>query len=176
MVFMDIRQHLFDFSILSWNVRGASNDTAKRHIKELIRKHKPKLIFLIETHVQFAKVRNFWQRVGYIPIHIVEAQGHYRGIWALAEVGHNLDISVWEYSNQSISLEIKSGNQKWICTGVYASPNPSIRGIFRQHLCDLNLHINTPWLLLGDWNEILLPGEKRGVASRSLEHPFLKEC
>lgn len=77
---MDIRQHLFDFSILSWNVRGASNDMAKRHIKELIRKHKPKLIFLIETHVQFAKVRNFWQRVGYIPIHIVEAQGHYGGI------------------------------------------------------------------------------------------------
>lgn len=153
-----------DISLLSWNVRGASNATAKRHVKELIRKHNPSLMFLMETHIQFNKVKNFWQRVGYHPVHVVEAQGHSGGIWALAKMGLNLDISVWEYTNQSISLEIKSGTQKWICTSIYASPNYTTRAIFWQHLCDLSRSLDLPWLLMGDWNEILLPGEQKGCS------------
>lgn len=138
-----------------------------------MRKHKPTLIFLIETHVQFEKVKVFWQRKGYFPIHIVEARGHSGGLWALAQVGHNLDISVWEFSSQTISLEFKSGTQKWICTGTYASPNPTIRNTLWQHLCDLNQNINSPWLLLGDWNEILFPGEQKGcIFSQSRASSF----
>lgn len=151
----------FEYSILSWNIRGASNDKAKRHIKELIRKHKPSLIFLMETHTQFENLKLFWQRVGYHPIHIEEAQGHSGGIWALVQAGLNLDISVWDSNPFSISLEIKLGTLKWICTGVYASPRPTSRDTFWQYLCNVSQNIDTPWLLLGDWNEILLPGEQK---------------
>jgi hypothetical protein len=32
---------LFDTSILSWNIRGAQNNTARRHLKDLIRRFTP---------------------------------------------------------------------------------------------------------------------------------------
>lgn len=159
---MDSLQQFLDISLLSWNIRGASNDNAKRHIKDLIRKHKPDIIFIMETHIPFDRVKTFWQRAGYHPIHIVEAQGHSGGLWALVQVGLNLSISVWEFSNHSITLEVNSGNQKWLCSGIYASPNATSRELFWQHLCNLSLSIISPWFLVGDWNEILLPGEQKG--------------
>lgn len=151
---------IFPFS--QWNIRGASNDTAKRHIKDLIRKHRPTIIFIMETHIPFDKVKNFWQRVGNLHIHVVEAQGHSGGIWVLIQIGHNLNINVWEYSNHSISLDIKVGSQNWICIAVYASPNSTIRDTFWSHLCNLSPNIQSSWLLMGDWNEILLPSEQKG--------------
>lgn len=159
---MDSWKEFNDISFLSWNVRGASNDTAKRHIKELIRKHRPTIIFIMETHTLFDKVKAFWHRVGYIPIHVVEAQGHSGGLWALIQSGHSLNIKVWDFSNHSISLEIKVGSQSWMCTAVYASPNPSTRDNFWHYLCSISPSIQCPWLLLGDWNEILLPSEQKG--------------
>lgn len=161
-LFMDSFQQFKDVTILSWNVRGASNDKAKRHIKELIKKHNPSLFFIMETHVLFDKVKLFWQRMGYSPVHVVEAQGHSGGLWALAQVGLNLNLSVWEFSNQSITLEFKSTNCSWTCTAIYASPNPSTRDHFWNYLCNLSRNITSPWLLIGDWNEILLSNEQKG--------------
>lgn len=80
----------------------------------------------------------------------------------MAQLGLYVNISIWEFSNQSISLELKLGSQSWICTAVYASPKPSIRDTFWQHLCNMSLNIQSPWMLIGDWNEILLPREQKG--------------
>lgn len=67
---------LADTTILSWNIRGALNSNAKRHMKELIRKHKPSFLAILETHVLFARLATFWSNIGYIPVYIVEASGH----------------------------------------------------------------------------------------------------
>lgn len=80
----------------------------------------------------------------------------------MAQSGLNVNINIWEFSNQSISLELKLDTQSWICTAVYASPNPTIRDIFWQHLYNISSNIHLPWMLVGDWNEILLPGEQKG--------------
>lgn len=116
----------------------------------------------METHIQFDKVKNFWHKVGYQPVHVVEAQGHSGGLWALASLGLNLNIVVWEYSHHSITLEVTMGNRKWLGTAVYASPNATTRDKFWHYLCNLSKSISSPWLLIGDWNEILLPGEQKG--------------
>jgi hypothetical protein len=50
-----------DFSVLSWNVRGAVNRGGKRHCKELVRNYLPTFSFLLlETHVfLLLRSRNF---------------------------------------------------------------------------------------------------------------------
>lgn len=40
-----------DFSILVWNIRGAASSRGRRHVKDLVRKFKPSLFVLLETHV-----------------------------------------------------------------------------------------------------------------------------
>lgn len=50
-----------------------------------------------------------------------------------------------------------------MCTCIYASPIPAQRSPIWQYLCHLSSSINFPWLLIGDFNEIVLPGDQRGV-------------
>lgn len=112
MCFMDRTKDFHDISFLSWNIRGASNDKAKRHLKDFIRKYKPTFIFIMETYIQFDKTKLFWQQVGYSPIHIVEAQGHSGGLWAMIQNGHTLDILVWDITPFTslliLNCEVKS--------------------------------------------------------------------
>jgi hypothetical protein len=78
--FCVIMEALFDTSILSWNIRGAQNNTARRHLKDLIRRFTPTFFAILETHVPFARLSNFWSNNGYSPVHIIEASGHLGGI------------------------------------------------------------------------------------------------
>jgi len=48
-----------DFSILSWNVWGASSLRSKCHCRELISGYHPNLFVLLETHTQFITVASF---------------------------------------------------------------------------------------------------------------------
>jgi hypothetical protein len=61
---------LLDITILSWNIRGAQNNNARRHLKELMRKHNPTLMAIYETHVPFSRLSSFWANNGSIPIHV----------------------------------------------------------------------------------------------------------
>lgn len=76
-----------DFSMLSWNIRGAHNNKAKRHLKDLIRKFQPCILIIMETHIAFARTEVFWHGVGFSPIQIIEAHGHSGGLWVLKNNG-----------------------------------------------------------------------------------------
>lgn len=81
------------FSILSWNIKGASSKVARRHVRELIMLHHPSLFCVYETRVQFTKVEKFWSSMGYKPIFIQEANGNCGGIWILS-CSTDIDISL----------------------------------------------------------------------------------
>lgn len=49
-------------------------------------------------------------------------------------------------------------------SGLYASPIPNNRPILWQHLSYLRTTITEPWIQIGDFNEITLPGEQKGGA------------
>lgn len=151
-----------EFSFLSWNVRGASNKTAKMHIREVVRKYNPSFLLIIETHCQFNKMNQFWNNLGFIPVHIIEARGQAGGLWVLVQHGISLGLSVLDSNSFSTTFNIKAGSNEWTCTAVYASPTPSMRDPFWQYLCDINNSINCPWLMIGYFNENLLPGDQRG--------------
>ncbi|XP_057420165.1 uncharacterized protein LOC130714278 [Lotus japonicus] len=45
---------------------------------------------------------------------------------------------------------------------IYASPIPASRDGLWEHLAHLRNTISIPWLMIGDWNEVVQPGEVRG--------------
>lgn len=83
-----------DMSILSWNIRVANNPRAKRHIRELNRKFHPSIFIVMETHISFARVSRFWDRLGFSPVAIIKAQGHAGGLWVLKQSRQNWVITV----------------------------------------------------------------------------------
>ncbi|XP_057445015.1 uncharacterized protein LOC130737280 [Lotus japonicus] len=151
-----------DLNILAWNVRGAASASRKRHMQEVIRAKHISLIFLFETHVAFHKVSTFWSRLGFQPIHVVEAQGHAGGIWCLASVSIAGCFSVVDIHNQAITVRASKGGQSWFCTGVYASPIPSARLHCWEHLKNLRTSVDAPWMVLGDFNNSLYHSDQRG--------------
>ncbi|PNX93226.1 ribonuclease H, partial [Trifolium pratense] len=107
-------------------------------------------------------MKTFWERQGYSEVAIVDAQGHSGGVWILKQDGNNFDVQVEDIHMNAITFSISLGTDKWYCTGLYASPTPSTRVNFWHYLCHLNSTISGAWLLMGDFNEIIAPGEQRG--------------
>lgn len=132
------------------------------HLRELLRRYKPELVFIYETYVAFGKTENFWRRVGYQAIAIEEAQGHSGGIWALKNPQSSIKIIPWKSMHESITVRVVQGNSGWLCSGVYANPIYAARGNLWSYLGDLRSNISEPWVAIGDFNEILHVTEKRG--------------
>lgn len=61
-----------------------------------------------------------------------------------------------------MTIYIAKGQQKWCCSAIYGSPTPVVRENLWNHHSHLRTMIKDPWLLIGDFNEVLLPSEVRG--------------
>ena len=153
-----IMEALLDIYILSWNTRGTP-----RHLKDKVRRYNPTFLVILETHVPFAKLINFCTNNGYTPVNIVEAQGHSGGIWLLQNSATTLIATVIDFNTFSITFNIKSGNVITTCTCIYAIPNLAMRPNLSNHLTTIIQNITSPWMLIGDFNDTLLPSEQRGV-------------
>jgi len=55
-----VMDEFLDLSILTWNIRGVVNREGKRQIRALIRRYRPLLVAILETHSQFGRVVNIW--------------------------------------------------------------------------------------------------------------------
>lgn len=111
-----------DVSMLSWNIWGAANKNAKRHLMELIRKYSPTFLIIMETHTAFHNTKSFWDRAGYVVLSIVEARGQSGGIWFLKQNGSNIGATIHDVFMDTVTIKLTLGNKAWYCTGVYASP------------------------------------------------------
>jgi len=73
-----------------------------------------------------------------------------------------LIYNVIAYNHYSITFTINLGDATYTCTCVYASPNPTLHTNFWNYLTNLSQSITNPWMLIGDFNETLLPSDQRG--------------
>jgi hypothetical protein len=74
-------------------------------------------------------------------------------------------ISIINSNQYSITFTIIFGNVSSTCTCVYGSPNPSLHNSFWNCLANLNQTIIGSWMLIGDFNETLLPRPTRRYIS-----------
>nr|KYP39451.1 Putative ribonuclease H protein At1g65750 family [Cajanus cajan] len=72
------------------------------------------------------------------------------------------NISEFASHPQAISFTVVEGSKSWVCTAVYANPRVELRQRVWAHLRELGGRITLPWLVLGDFNEIMLSTECRG--------------
>ncbi|XVE93717.1 hypothetical protein REPUB_Repub01dG0218300 [Reevesia pubescens] len=133
-----------------------------RHARELIRVHLVNIFIVAEPRISGVGSTKVIRRLRFNGVAKVDAQGFSGGgIWVLwkACIGH---VEVVELKQQIISLTVTdSRGFKWGLSVVYASPTPSIRDILWNHLYSFNTFDSLPWLLVGDFNQILSGLEKQ---------------
>lgn len=94
-----------NFSILSWNVFGFVKKKSKQHMKQILRRYSPDIVFVLEPRTQSSSASLFWDRVGYECVGVEEAMGIFSGrIWALAKRGRQYSIIVKDFMHQCYLL------------------------------------------------------------------------
>ena len=147
-------------NMISWNIRGAVNVGGKRVVKEMVKKYRSDVFVISESHCMFARVSTFWRRLRFYPRALTEVTGHFSAVWVLCHDG--LNVVVQDVFYQVVTIKIGTSSNCWFLSGIYGSLIPSIREELWNYLCHIRQSIRGPWLLIRDFNEILLPNEVKG--------------
>ncbi|GMI64491.1 hypothetical protein HRI_000118400 [Hibiscus trionum] len=153
--------------LLSWNVRGLGQPRTVNRLKHLLRDLKPDVIFLIETKLQGPSMEKVRKKCGYSNGVDVPSNGRSGGLsFAWKE---SVAVTLKSYSDRHIDVLIDkdADGNLWRCTGFYGAPEVQNRAHTWNLLRQLDDMGDTPWLVIGDFNELLLAQEKTGGRIRS---------
>ncbi|CAL2256143.1 unnamed protein product [Prunus armeniaca] len=151
----------FPLMILVWNVRGAGDKSLPRILKNIIQLNHVEVLAVLEPRISGDKAMRVVNSLGFCNHHIVDANLFLGGIWLLWNCS-NIQLNIVACSNQSITAMIIQGTSSWILTVVYTHPCHGIRRSLWNCLDGVSSTNNLPWLVTGDFNEIVDDSEKKG--------------
>lgn len=135
-------------------------------IKDLIRDHKPDVLFLFETLVIAKKIDALRMRLGFDGGLGVDHVGRGGGVAVLWR--NSTAFSIMSYSANFINLEMVDGERgNWRLTGFYGYPQSGRRRASWELLRTLSNLSPLPWCVVGDFNNLLNMEDKRGRMERS---------
>ncbi|KAL5766928.1 hypothetical protein ACOSP7_017545 [Xanthoceras sorbifolium] len=145
---------------LMWNVRGLGNPRTFRSLRNLLRELCPSLVFLSEIRLDVGSVDRLKNSLGF--------QGGFEVARSFSK-GH-ID-SVINYAEGG----------RWRFTGFYGKPKQVNRRLSWTLLCKLGGLFSLPWLVGGDFNEIVSDVEKirgsfRGVTAMNDFRSAIDDC
>lgn len=146
---------------LSYNCRGLGNSLAVRVLEDLIKSRKPNILFLIETLSDSEKIKKLSSKFGYENCWSVDVIGRSGGLALLWN--RCVQCTVVDTDNNYIDAHIVGrNNQEWRLTGFYGFPERSRRRESWELLKSLSAKSALPWLIFGDFNDMVNEGDKKG--------------
>ena len=165
-------------NILMWNCRRALNPNFTRRIFEMAINHQSSIMVITETRVGGDRAVRIIEGLPFDGFITTNTIGYAGGLWVLWKK-EDAEVILLDSTEQEIHATVKvcSSNLTWLISTIYASPRLVERKMLWSNLSEVaNLH-TLPWLLLGDFNEVLCGEEKfRGRQvnlNRALE---FKDC
>ena len=164
--------------LLAWNCRGLSSPRAVRSLLEVQKRINPDVFFLSETHLDKAKADNVRRRAGFDHLIIHESDGRSGGLLLLWKEEVNIRLQAVTQNYIDVVIEENGG---WRFTGVYGEPDWRHKARTWEAIRSIKGDLGVPWLLMGDFNEILYNSEKEGGRPRTQRqlqafHDALSEC
>ncbi|XP_019163599.1 PREDICTED: uncharacterized protein LOC109159940 [Ipomoea nil] len=153
-------------STLFWNCRGLGNPRTVQEVVDLVSKKKPEFVFLMETMVDRSHAERLRVKLGLEGCFAVDSDGQRGGLcflWA-----KNNGARLIKYSTNHIDLEISLPDKPlWRLTCYYGFAQRDRRRAAWDFLRSLKGVSDLPWVVLGDFNDLLMQADKRG----RLPHP-----
>jgi hypothetical protein len=147
--------------IYGWNCRAANSPSAVRSLLDLKEHVIPDILFLSETHLSKENAKKLRRKLGFDFMSIDESDGRSRGL-----------VMFWKEDNKMISEHVSANfidivfettnGTHWRFTGFYGELAWEDRQQSWSSLRDLSTRPLLPWLVIGDFNEILYSNEKKG--------------
>lgn len=147
-----------------WNCRGLGSSSAVHSLLSLVRKYSPSILFLSETKCNEAEIRRLKDKLNFGRCVWVEAVGRAGGLALFWE--DDIDIRVSSLDSHRIDCMVHNGDGSiWKLTGIYGWPENAQKSQTWGLIRSLGSNTSIPWLLGGDFNEVLRETEKRGGSS-----------
>ena len=139
---------------------------------------KPYVSFLSESHLGRVKAEKLRRRVGFDHLLIHESDGRSGGLLMMWKKEVNIQVN--DISKYFIDVSVH-GETVWRLTGIYGEPSWEHKEATWEVLRTLHGIMTMPWLVLGDFNEILYNHEKDGGRPRTQKqlhafHDALSAC
>ena len=164
-------------TILAWNCRGMGSTLAVRALTDKVKGSDSMLVFLAETKANQKRIKGLQRKLSLTQGISVKSDGRSGGLAMLWKEG--FDVRLKSCSNTHIDVVMCEGNgaQLWHATGFYGHPDSGMRPISWKLLESLKRQCHMPWIMFGDFNEILNSDEKLGWLDRDARQmEGFREC
>ena len=139
---------------IAWNCREVGNCRFRRSCKELLRQQQPDAICFLETKASSDLASmSFLARLGFDRNFQIPSSGFAGGLWLFWK-SNTVALDILSSTNQSIHCSFLQDAKRVLVSFVYARPNPRLKTLLWNDLGNFAGTINSPWFILGDWNEI----------------------
>uniref|UniRef100_A0A7N2N4Z5 Endonuclease/exonuclease/phosphatase domain-containing protein n=1 Tax=Quercus lobata TaxID=97700 RepID=A0A7N2N4Z5_QUELO len=129
--------HCAQMNILLWNCRGALNMDFKRRVMEMAVNHFPSIMVLTEIRVGGDRAAKIVEALHFNGFFATKVIGYAEGLWLL-------------WKKEEVDVYVLSSTEQ------------EIHAIVKANLSQVAQLHNLPWLLLGDFNEVLCSDDKLG--------------
>ncbi|XP_019100869.1 PREDICTED: uncharacterized protein LOC109132875 [Camelina sativa] len=136
-----------------------------RRLEEIQRLYLLDMLFLVETKQQDNYIRDKGVSLGFSDMCIVSPRGLSGGLAVFWKNHVSVQVISQDVRLVDLYVEYKSFNFYLSC--IYGHPIPSERHHLWEKLQRISTNRNGPWMMCGDFNEILQPEEKQGGRQRS---------
>ena len=162
---------------LAWNCRGIGSTPVVRALIDEVKNCDPILVFLAETKANQNRIKGLQRKLGLTQGITVSSDGQSGGLAMLWKEG--ADARFKSCSNTHIDVVVCEGNgaKPWWATRSYGHPDARMRPISWNLLESLHRQCQMPWVVFGDFNEILSFDEKLGWLDRDARQlEGFREC
>ena len=169
---------LYIMNILVWNCQGALNPSFQTFVHNVTQTHYPAIMIITETKVSGSRVKEITDRLHFDGAIHANNIGYSGGLWILWD-STQVEVSELSTMEQEIHAIVKelSSNASWLTSAIYASPKYAERRLLWDNLSKVaELHA-LPWIITGDFNEVLLGEDKFGGRPISISRAInFQEC
>ena len=146
-------------NLLSLNCYGLGNPQIVRELHALVKHEDPRVVFLTETRLELKNLEFLRRKLGMYGSWGVERAGSGGGLAILWK--EEIQVTVQSFSLAHIDATFRViGTTEWHFTSFYGHPETTKRGDSWTLLKRLQRYDDMPWLVVGDFNEILEASEK----------------
>uniref|UniRef100_A0A7N2R7P6 DUF4283 domain-containing protein n=1 Tax=Quercus lobata TaxID=97700 RepID=A0A7N2R7P6_QUELO len=126
----------------------------------------PTLVFLMETKFKITEMEGIKRKVERQHGLVVPSQNRGGGLALIWK--NTLQVEPLTYSLRHIDVIVneEGGNKRWRFTGFYGNPEMSKREESWSLIRNLSNRCDLPWVIIGDFNELLHANEKEGGNAR----------
>ncbi|KAA3458339.1 reverse transcriptase [Gossypium australe] len=144
---------------------GCASNKFLRVFREYNLEYKPYIVCLLEPRVSGHKASSIIDKLGFDRSHRIESAGFSEGIWVRWK--EYIPISIIHNHPQFMIFRIQGTNLNdgFFLVVVYGSPDRTRRKLLWENLTNALPQASLPWLILGDFNAILSPQDKKSDRS-----------